>query len=748
VDGEIIGTLDVHSKRDRQAFNDQDLQILSLMASQAAVAIETASLLKTTREQALDNADLAARDANKLRRLEQLTIAYSEIMSNLAEMGLDERLNLIAKHATEILEAETCAIFLVKRSGFLSLEASYGHREGHFIKGREFAIRTGFKTGLNGHIAHEGKLFNSHGDALFNHIAARRMPYHGSADDQYSVLAIPLKQVKDGREKLIGMLRVDNKRDASGQPGLQVKFGQEDEWILSLFADAVTVAIEGAELVDQFREQKDHWARLVASSPNAIIAIDVDGKIESINAEAQKILRYRPDEVFGESVKEIYSDVKDARRVSKLLYEASDGRLFNHETFVNTKDGERIPIRLAATQLINAQGDRIGSVGYFEDLRSIKVAERRLELLLKASNTVAQAENLTEALQSLAQMLTTFLDISFCRNFLLSEDQQFLVPYAAFALYPKKIAKNHLDWNVDRDEGRIVVKEWPQLENLLTERSYKVFRADHIQDAAFLSERSRQLGLKQSVQSLLLIPLQAGNRVVGLLALGEMRTWDTAPFTEQKQELAIAIADQTAMMIERVRLLDTTTRHNKLLVALDEASRHIRAENEEFKLLQGVVRLAAEIVSCESGGIYTYRPHLSALELEIVYELPETLMGNRIQESEGIGGLVAQTGTSQKIEDYHDWSKREPFFAPYQFKTVVGVPLISQTGDVEAILFVADSTDSGRFTQTDIDILERFAVQASIALRTSKLMSREQRMTGRLDVLYKISDYIQTTTKL
>ncbi len=44
VGGKIIGTLDVHSKSDPYAFNEQHIQILSMLASQAAISIENARL--------------------------------------------------------------------------------------------------------------------------------------------------------------------------------------------------------------------------------------------------------------------------------------------------------------------------------------------------------------------------------------------------------------------------------------------------------------------------------------------------------------------------------------------------------------------------------------------------------------------------------------------------------------------------------------------------------------------------------
>ena len=75
------------------------------------------------------------------KMLERLSQAITEIMRNLGSARLQKRLTIIARLATDLLDAEVSAILLVKRKGFLTLEASYGHRRGKFQKGREFAIR-------------------------------------------------------------------------------------------------------------------------------------------------------------------------------------------------------------------------------------------------------------------------------------------------------------------------------------------------------------------------------------------------------------------------------------------------------------------------------------------------------------------------------------------------------------------------------------------------------------------------------
>jgi GAF domain-containing protein len=110
-------------------------------------------------------------------------------------------------------------------------------------------------------------------------------------------------------------------------------------------------------------------------------------------------------------------------------------------------------------------------------------------------------------------------------------------------------------------------------------------------------------------------------------------------------------------------------------------------------------------------------------------------------------GLVAQTGQSKVIQHYSDWNEREDILEAYHFKTVAAVPL-KQDGEVEAVLFVASPRDLTGFTPADLDILERFATHAAMALQTSRLMDRDQRQFRLLTILHNVSDYIQAARDL
>lgn len=246
------------------------------------------------------------------------------------------------------------------------------------------------------------------------------------------------------------------------------------------------------------------------------------------------------------------------------------------------------------------------------------------------------------------------------------------------------------------------------------------------------------------VRSILIAPVVFKGQVLGsfsLDAIGQQRL-----FTADEIEMFKILAAQVSVAISNARLFAEAKRDKQLLVTLDEISRHILAEKETFKLLQQVVRLAAELLDCTKGAMFINRPQLQELAVNVEYGLSPDLYESPLTHEEGLVGWVARTAQLQVVQDYRHWAGRELLFEDYQFEVAVGVPLIID-GEVSAVLFVAD-TKARPISAMDQDVLQRFAANAALALQTSLLLSREQRTFTRLAMLHKISTYIQAAKDL
>lgn len=724
----IVGVLYVDDSLQRK-FTERDARILMPLANEAATILGNLDRGDTIHKRLRQRLSIGER----LRRWERLSQISHEIVGGLSSMGLEQRLTLIAERATEIMKAESCGICLVNRKGFLSWEANYSHGKGVFHKGREFKIVSAPRAGLTSHIAKGGKLFNVWDEKLTGHWAVRNSRRDRSVYEScYSLLALPLKK----GDELIGLLRVENKLGEDRKPRRQLRFTEEDEWILNSFGQAVVVAIEEAKLVEDLE-------RLVTSSPNGIIAVDIDGNITTFNEKAEEILGYKKAELLGTPVSKLYFDPKEARRIGRLLHSNKQGKFAKHPTFVKTKNGWQIPILLSATWLYDSAKKPVGSVGYFEDQRWIQQKDRHLDLLLKSSKSVAQAKTLDEGLKYLAKEVVSALNSTFCRILLLDERGESLVPKAA---YPIERSSKQLKWMPGLNKPT-PIKDWLGLTKILEAGKPEVLSVRQKRYKPNLIKLTNRLRLKNRIESLLIVPLKIEDQVVGLLHVGELRRQERTSFSEEKIHLASAVADQTAALIHRTRLFEISVREGQLLTALDEALGHIRAEKEPAKLLQEFVRLAAELVDCNAGGVYINHPRLKQLELAIAYGIPDKHKISLSTQDEGLVGLVARSGETQVAHNYTKRDLKEPMFELFGFKTMVAVPL-HQTGKVEKVLFVADSRKRRMFARADLLALERFAARASTALHTSEVLSNERRMADRLRILHDITYFIQAEDDL
>lgn len=150
----------------------------------------------------------------------------------------------------------------------------------------------------------------------------------------------------------------------------------EDNWTVCTFRDITQVF----NLESQVRQLDELERILMQASIDGIIVNDMLGHILIFNEGASRILGYRSEEVVGKmKVRDLYPD-RVAHTIKQLIYCTSHGGvgiLENYETLARHQDGSLVPIWLSA-RLLRANGQEIGIVGYFRDLRERKRLEEEL----------------------------------------------------------------------------------------------------------------------------------------------------------------------------------------------------------------------------------------------------------------------------------------------------------------------------------------------------------------------------------
>jgi GAF domain-containing protein/FixJ family two-component response regulator len=217
--------------------------------------------------------------------LKHLTKVGSTVTATLKP---DKVFNLIDEYSRTLLNAEVSTTFLVRRQGYLSLVSNSGSPKGTAEIGLELEITTGDKCGLTGYIAKMGEVFNEHGEKLTKHHAIKSKGPHPHLPSRYcgSLLAVPLKMQVGGREEVIGLLKVENKKDQDQKVDPAHGFHNDDVLVLKTLATFAVTAIQNAEHFD-FAQALQRVAQVVHSS-----IIDYDRVLDRVLAELGHLIKF------------------------------------------------------------------------------------------------------------------------------------------------------------------------------------------------------------------------------------------------------------------------------------------------------------------------------------------------------------------------------------------------------------------------------------------------------------------------
>ena len=158
--------------------------------------------------------------------------------------------------------------------------------------------------------------------------------------------------------------------------------------------DPVTAQLASASLPAEWVQSdpaiRFAWlAAIVESSDDAIISKNLDGRILSWNAGANRIFGYRAEEVVGKSITIIIP--KELRgEEAQILEKIRRGESVDHfDTVRLTKDGRRITISLTVSPVRDSRGIIVGASKIARDISQRKLME---QMLVERDEALRQAD--------------------------------------------------------------------------------------------------------------------------------------------------------------------------------------------------------------------------------------------------------------------------------------------------------------------------------------------------------------------
>lgn len=177
---------------------------------------------------------------------------------------------------------------------------------------------------------------------------------------------------------------------------------------------------------------------------------------------------------------------------------------------------------------------------------------------------------------------------------------------------------------------------------------------------------------------------------------------------------------------ERLKTEEKLQRQANYLTALNETALGLLNRSDLRPLLESILTRACDLLNTEHGLIELVLPDGSALRQEVGHGVLAGFNGSLAKRGQGVTGTVWEGGQALIINDYTAWENRMEVFVDASFFSVLGVPL--EVGNtVIGVIAIAHVDREKVFTQEQMNLMERFAALASLAIDNARLFEQAQK---------------------
>ena len=320
--GRVHGVLRI-VRHHEQPFTSREVELLTAIGNQIAVAIENAQLYKKATD-----------------RMKEATALHRVSGTLMRTLNLDQLLESILAVLQRSFGHNHCAILLVdEKREELRIEAALGSL-------RDTVGQPGIKIGQEG---------------IVGWVAAHRTPLNvpdTTQDDRYvekvkgigSEIAVPMLV----GEELVGVLDVQSTEVNA--------FGDDDLRNLSSIAAQAAIAIERARLYEAALAERKRTERIVTNIADSVITVDRELRVLSLNPAAEQMTGWQDAEAIGRPCAEVLSLTSESGESLCIeSYKELSGCNFPRARIVS-KDGRPIYVSASLAPLLGPADQVMGAV--------------------------------------------------------------------------------------------------------------------------------------------------------------------------------------------------------------------------------------------------------------------------------------------------------------------------------------------------------------------------------------------------
>lgn len=764
---QILGVLDLQSNQ-RQSFHEYDLMIIRALADNIGTAIEGARLLGGMEKR-----------ASQISAVLDISHALTSILE--FEELMEEVVHSIQKR----FGYPFVHIYLTHPGrNTIYYEAGSGARSQSFLE-HKVAYDIDDPQGIIPHVARTGETL------LANDISLEPLfrPSDILPADTRAELAIPLAFAGH----ILGVLDLQSDQ-LNG-------FDLEDIPLLEALSASIAIAVRNATLYrsETWRHKVTDSFRDIAGLVSANIALDE--LLDRILTELEKNLPCEVSAIW--LIDESSSSFQESMNLKLAAVHGAPSDKVNDAVGIEIAR-EFLEMSLIATDpTIRTASDPVGplgqAMGYEKDYSSVAVplragdrvlgvlaiahptagrygSEAGLVTMTLANNAAVAIQNnqLFASAQEQAWVSTILLQIAEATQADLTVDDLLatLTRLTPLLIGVKKCAfflwdKNNQKFNLKSHYGIDFVRD-PQTE---FDKDLPAFAqlVDSC-NAVFIQNPQDELGipgaaLAENHGTLVLLPLLSRGNLLGAYLVGhqvEGELFTNNAFDQQILSLLQGIAQQTAVALENLQLLDASQEEAYVTAVLLQVAQAVVSQNDLEDILETIVHLMPILVGIDACAIYLWRPQ------EQAFQLSKAFLGSTKEEAEIDGQLYTPADFPLLREvleqdamlacrlDEPDlsiqrWRELNCFTPAQDFNWsesnstswVLGVPL-SLKGEAYGVLVALESKVPLAFHERRLEILTGVAQQVSLAIQNERL-NIEMVQRERLEREIQLARQIQRT---
>ncbi|RJP53999.1 MAG: PAS domain S-box protein [Anaerolineaceae bacterium] len=351
---------------------------------------------------------------------------------------------------------------------------------------------------------------------------------------------------------------------------------------------------------------------------------------------------------------------------------------------------------------------------------------RELATLYESAMTISSNLSLEIVLKTVAEQVSRAVNTNGCTVSFWDQERDTLTTMGDYRTISSELA--------DMPGTTYALKDYPATRRVLeTRQPLLESLLDPQANAAELT-----LMQKLDMSTVLLLPLVARDRVIGLMEIYEVKNKERV-FTEDEIRLAQSLSAQTAIFIDNARLFEQAERRLHRTEALHKIDIAIAGSVDVNVIFNVILDQAFAQLGMDAIGVLLFDPVTQVLQ----YAAGRGFRTKALQEThlplgQGYAGRAALERKTIHISELQTRKTdflRSPSFSQEEFVSYYGVPLVAK-GQIKGVLEIFHRTAFEAEAEW-LDFLETLAGQTAIAIDNADLFKDLQLSNIELTLAYE-----------